>query len=70
MDVVDWQDSPRPPVAEARHSRRFLSPSLMGIAGTLLLHALLIQLVPFGSRGPKVARPEASNSLAWFSLPR
>jgi TonB C terminal len=63
MDVADWQDLPRPPVPE-RHPRRFLSPTLIGIAGTLLLHALVIQSVPFGSPGPKVRPPEAQESAA------
>jgi TonB C terminal len=59
MDVVDWQDSPLPAVLKNRAPRHFLSPTLIGILGTLLLHALVIQSVPFGSQGPK-AKPQES----------
>ena len=55
MDVVDWKDSPPIIIVKTGAERRFLSPTLIGILGTLLLHALVIQSVPWGS-GPK-ARP-------------
>jgi hypothetical protein len=57
MDVGDWQDFPPALVVEKRAPRRFLSPTLIGILGTLLLHALVIQSVPWSS-GPKVKPPE------------
>jgi hypothetical protein len=62
MDVVDWQDSPLPIVTEARPTRLFFPPALIGIFGTLLLHALIIQSLPFGSRGPKPKPPETLES--------
>jgi len=62
LDVVDWQDSPQPVMSNRRAPRRFLSPPLIGITGTLLLHALFIQWLPFGSRGTKVVPPEAQES--------
>jgi TonB C terminal len=62
MDVVDWQDSPSPVTAKNRAPRRFFSPTLTGILGTLLLHALIIQSVSFGSRGPKAKPPETQES--------
>jgi hypothetical protein len=62
MDVVDWQDSPPPVIPKARSPRRFLSPTLIGIVGTLLLHALVIQSVPFGSRDPKPKTSETPES--------
>ena len=66
LDVVEWQDVPPPLVPsldpKGRGPRRFLSPTLMGLLGTLLLHALMIQSVPFGSRGPTVRPPEAQES--------
>ena len=61
MDVVDWRDSPPPVIPEARAPLRFLPPTLIGILGTLLLHALLIQSVPWGS-GPKIEPPEVPES--------
>jgi hypothetical protein len=62
MDVVDWQDSPPPVIPKARAPRRFLPPTLIGILGTLLLHALVIQSVPWG-RGPKLKPPKTAESM-------
>jgi TonB C terminal len=62
MDIADWQDSPLPVVVKKRPPRRFLPPTLIGILGTLLVHALFIQSVPFGSRGPKAKPPEIQES--------
>jgi TonB-like protein len=61
MDVGDWQDSPRPNVPKIRAPRRFLPPALIGVLGTLLLHAMLIQSVSFASRASK-PRPETQES--------
>jgi hypothetical protein len=62
MDIVDWQDSPPAVVVKTRARRRYLSPRLIGILGTLLLHALVIEAVPWSS-GPKLKRPEAPESV-------
>jgi TonB C terminal len=62
MDVGDWRDSPPPVVVEKRVPRRFLPPTLIGILGTLLLHALVIQSVPWSS-GPKLKPPENPESM-------
>jgi TonB C terminal len=62
MDVVDWQDSPLPVIPQNDASRGFLSPTLIGIVGTLLLHAMLIQSLPFGSPGRKARPPEAQET--------
>jgi hypothetical protein len=59
MDVVDWQDSPPPVVPKKRAPRRFLSPTLIGMLGTFLLHTMVIQSLPLGNRGPKAKPPEA-----------
>jgi hypothetical protein len=66
MDVVDWQDSPLPIVPKIRAPRRFLSPTFIGILGTLLLHAMLIQSVSFASRGAKLTPPETQQ---WANTP-
>jgi hypothetical protein len=57
FDVDDWRDSPTPILPKRDVTPHFLSPTLMGILGTLLLHALVIQSLPFG-RGPKEKPPE------------
>lgn len=55
MDVGDWQEhSPLPIVPRARTRGRLLSPTLMGTLGTVLLHAMLIQSVSFGTRDAKI----------------
>jgi hypothetical protein len=61
MDVIDWQDSPPPVVIKKRAPRPFLSPTFIGILGTVLLHALVIQSAPWGG-GPKIKPPETPES--------
>jgi len=53
MDVGDWQNSLPPVIPKARTPRRFLSSTLIGFLGTLLVHTMIIPLLPFGNRGPK-----------------
>jgi hypothetical protein len=62
MDIVDWQDSPPPVNAKKGAPRRFLSPTLMGVLGTLLLHTMVIQSLPLGSRGFKAKPPDTQES--------
>lgn len=62
MDVADWRDSPLPIIPRAGARRYFLPPTVIGIAGTLLLHSMLIQFVSFVSRGHKPKPPEAQES--------
>jgi hypothetical protein len=61
MDIVDWQDSPPPVVVGKRVPRRFLPPTHIGVLGTLLLHAWVIQSVPWGG-GHKIKPPETPES--------
>jgi hypothetical protein len=61
IEASKWQDSPLPAVPKNRGPRGFLSPTLVGILGTLLLHGLVIQSLPFG-RGLKARPPEARES--------
>jgi hypothetical protein len=62
MEVADWRDSPPLVIVKERARRRFLSPTLIGIFATLLLHVLVIQSLPFGSSGPKLRPPETPES--------
>lgn len=62
MDVIDWQDSPQPIVPKVTTRRRFLPPTLIGILGTVLLHAIFIQTVSFGGRIAKRSPPESQES--------
>jgi len=62
MDVVDWQDSPLPILPKVRARRRFLPPTFIGVLGTLLLHTLVIQSVPFGMRWLKPQLPTTQES--------
>jgi len=63
MDVVDWQDPPLQVTPKNLPPRRFFSPTLIGIFGTLLLHTMVIQSLPFGDRGPK-AKPPGTQEIA------
>jgi hypothetical protein len=63
MDVADWLDAPLPTAPETRRSRGgILPPSLVGVLGTLLLHAMFIQSISFGTRGAKPRSPEAQET--------
>jgi len=62
MDVVDWQGSPPPVVPKTRPPRHFFPPTLIGIVGTVLLHAAFVQSVSFESRGSKPKPPETQDS--------
>ena len=62
IDVADWRDPPPPIIPSVGARRYFLPPTVIGITGTLLLHAMLIQSVSFLSRGHKPKPPEAQES--------
>jgi hypothetical protein len=62
MDVADWQDAPPPVILKNRAPQRFLSPTLIGTLGTLLLHTMVIESLPFGSREPKAKPPDTQES--------
>jgi TonB C terminal len=57
MDVVDWQNSPAPIVPKKRARQSFVSPALVGILGTLLLHGLILGSLPLG-QGLNAKPPE------------
>jgi TonB-like protein len=54
MDVVDWREIPRPILSKSRTPRRFLSPTIIGVIGTVLIHALILPTAYFGIYGTKV----------------
>jgi hypothetical protein len=64
MDVVDWLDSHRPIVSSSRHPLQLWSPTVIGVLGTLLLHALLVPSVFLGSRASQAHPPEIPGALA------
>jgi len=41
-------------IVKARPQRRFLSPTAIGVLGTLLVHALVLQSALLGSRAHKI----------------
>jgi hypothetical protein len=53
ITVAAWIDSQDPVPPPNRAHRRFLPPALLGLAGTLLLHGLVLQTVVLGSRAHK-----------------
>jgi hypothetical protein len=58
MDIVDWLDSPRPIVSRTRPPRQLWSPTVIGVLGTLLLHALIVPSALLGSRARRTHPPE------------
>ena len=56
--VAAWFEPSRP-IAPAKHVQmRFLPPALIGVLGTLLIHALALQTAFVGSRANKIRPPE------------
>ncbi len=60
MTVTAWSESKDPIISEKR-ARRFWPPSVIGLAGTLLVHGLVLQTVVLGSRAQKIRPPEVQD---------
>lgn len=58
VDVFVWCATPRPVVPTDRVRRGYLSPTLIGFVGTVLIHALLVPSAYLGSRGGKARPPQ------------
>jgi len=58
LDVVEWCDSTLPIAAGPRDPRRLGSPTLVGLLGTILIHALAVRLAYMGSRESKAQLSE------------
>jgi hypothetical protein len=54
-----WSESHVPVVTTRDAHRQFLSPVVVGLAGTLLLHGIVLQTVALGSGAQKIRPPEA-----------
>jgi TonB C terminal len=59
VDVVDWSATSRPIVARGAVQPRYASPTLIGVIGTLLIHALVVPSAFIGGRGSKPRLPES-----------
>jgi hypothetical protein len=69
IDVAPWIEPPRSIAPTKRAQWRSLPPSLIGVLGTLLIHALALQTVFVGGgpgkiRPPEVQRPGLTNNSA------
>jgi hypothetical protein len=82
MDVIYWRETPRPIVSKTRAPRRYISPTIIGVIGTLLIHALIVPTAYFGIYGTKVpprviqergafanSKADAAESLVLITLP-
>lgn len=58
MTVTVWSDSLDPVAPQHRAHRPFLPPVAIGLAGSLLLHGLVLQTVVLGSPAYKIPPPE------------
>jgi TonB C terminal len=58
MTIATWSDSQVPIAPQQRAHRRFLPPVAIGLAGSLLLHGLVLQTVVLGSGAHKIRPPE------------
>jgi hypothetical protein len=82
IGIFKWQSEPAPFVVRKRPPHRFMSPSAIGIFGTVLLHTLAFHALSLGQgRDPKhpelqqtalasqKAKSEATESLVLISMP-
>lgn len=58
MTIAVWRESQGPVIPERPVHRRFLPPGAIGLAGTLLLHALALQSVLLGGRTHRSHPPD------------
>ena len=58
MDVVEWVNAPDAVFLRQRTPSRFCPPAVVGLAGTLLIHAIAIQSLHFANRVFKIQPPE------------
>ena len=58
ISVSAWSESQDPVLSRKPAPRRFWPPSIIGLAGTLLLHSLALQSALLGSRAHKIRPPE------------
>lgn len=56
--VSEWSKSQHPIIPQRRVSRSILSPTVIGLAGTFLLHGLALQTVILGERAPRICPRE------------
>jgi len=56
--VSEWSESQDPLIRQGRGPRRFWHPAVIGLAGTLLLHAVALQTAILQGRAHRVPPPE------------
>jgi hypothetical protein len=56
--VTPWSASQSPIIAATPADKRFLPPAIIGLVGTLLLHAVALQTALTGNQGHKIRAPE------------
>jgi TonB C terminal len=58
LTIAEWVDAPIPIRAHPRSARRYWSPGVVGLAGTLILHALVLQSALTGMRSQRFHLPD------------
>lgn len=58
ITVAEWSESHASVVSKRNVHRQFLSPIVIGAAGSVLLHGLVLQTVVLASRAHKIRPPE------------
>jgi hypothetical protein len=67
LAIAEWIDTPIPPRASYPSARRYVSPSVIGLIGTLLLHGLVIHSALSGMRTHRF-RPPDNPTLVQFRV--
>ncbi len=67
MTVGTWSESQKTVVIDKREPKRFWSPAVVGLVGTLILHSLVLQTLGLGSRARAIRAPDVPKSGSSFS---
>jgi hypothetical protein len=69
ITVTEWSESQNPVIIKKSAPPRFWTPGVIGLAGSLLLHSLVLQTVGLGIRAHKSRPPEIQEPGSSFNKP-
>ena len=69
ITVTAWSEPHTPVVSKKIAHRQFLPPVVIGLAGSLLLHVLVLQTVVLGSRAHKIRPPDVQERGSLLNKP-
>ena len=64
MEITRWSHSPSEAATDGVDPRRWWSPGILGLIGTLLVHSVVLQSVILGTHAQKIHPPDAQGPSA------